>query len=140
MPRKEERCLLAAFRKSVPAFLITIMLVVTLAVLVYPYLATSKGNGVLDNAAEELSQRLRRSRDRVYEEIRALQQEYFLGNLTEEAYRTQLQKARLEAAQLMKQQQEVQQTLIELEAAIEEEVTAASMQAPLSSKPESITK
>lgn len=109
-----------------PAFLITIVLVIVVAVLVYPYIVRPKRGGSLDAAAEELGQRLRRSRDRVYEEIRALQQEYFLKNLSEDEYREQLQDARFEAARLMQQQQHVQQTLGDLEAQVEKEMAAAA--------------
>jgi hypothetical protein len=114
----------------------TLVLAVTLAVLAYPYLVTPKRSGALDDAAEELGQRLRRSRDRVYEEIRALQQEYFLKNLTEDEYRAQLQAGRLEAAGLMQQQQQVQQTLADIEALVEEEMNAVVEQAPLDAAPE----
>ena len=107
----------------------TFVLAVILAVLAYPYLVAPKRNGALDDAAEELSQRLRRSRDRVYEEIRALQQEYFLDGLTEEEYRGQLQAARQQAAGLMREQQQVQQTLADIEDLVEEEMIAAVNQA-----------
>ena len=114
-----------------PVFLITFVLAVTLAVLVYPYVFPPKRNRSLDDAAEELGQRLRRARDRVYEEIGALQQEYFLKNLSEDEYRAQLQQARLEAARLMREQQQVQQTLSEIEALVEDEMNAASKRASL---------
>jgi hypothetical protein len=114
-----------------PAFLMTLVLAVTVVVLAYPYLVAPKRSGALDDAAEALGQRLRRSRDRVYEEIRALQQEYFLENLTEDEYRAQLQAARLEAARLMQQQQQVQQTLAEIESLVEEEMESVSKQPSL---------
>ena len=103
-------------------FIVTIVLAAILLVLAYPFIIQRNGRGMIDDAGAELAQRLRRSRDRVYEEIRALQQEYFLGNLTEEEYQRQLKDARLEAAELMRQQQQVQQTLADVEAAVEEEL------------------
>jgi Tfp pilus assembly protein FimT len=109
----------------------TFVLAVTLAVLVYPYVFPPKRNRSLDDAAEELGQRLQRARDRVYEEIRALQQEYFLKTLSEDEYRSQLQQARHEAARLMREQQQVQQTLAEIEALAEKEMNAASKLEPL---------
>ena len=105
------------------------MLAVTLAVLAYPYFFPPKRNHALDNAAEELGQRLRRSRDRVYEEIRALQQEYFLGNVINEEYRTQLQDARLQAARLMREEQQVQQTLMHIQEEVEQEIRTVITQA-----------
>ena len=111
-----------------PVFLITLVLSVTLAVLAYPYFFPAKRSLSLDNAAEELGQRLRRSRDRVYEEIRALQQEYFLGNVNDEEYRAQLQDARLQAARLMREEQQVQQTLVHIQAQGEQEISTAITQ------------
>ena len=105
--------------------IITLIVVLSLVVLAYPFLARRSGHEGLDDAAEELAQRLRRSRDRVYEEIRALQQEYFLGNLTEGEYQEQLQAARMEAAELMREQQQVQQTLTEIDAIVEAEMRRA---------------
>ena len=99
----------------------------------YPFIVRSNGRGMVDDATAELAQRLRRSRDRVYEEIRALQQEYFLGTITEEEYQEQLRNARLQAADLMRQQQQVQQTLQDVEATVEEELREIASGA--SSKP-----
>lgn len=106
-------------------FVITVLLVTIIAVLAYPFFVRPSRQGALDDAADELAQRLRRSRDRVYEEIRALQQEYFLGNLTEEEYRTQLRGARIQAADLMRQQQHVQDALTSIEASVDEEMRHA---------------
>ena len=103
-------------------FIVTIVLVAILLVLAYPFVAQRGGRAMMEDAAEELAQRLRRSRDRVYEEIRALQQEHFLGNITEEEYQQQLKNARLQAAGLMRQQQQVQQKLADVEAAVDEEL------------------
>lgn len=110
-------------------FIVTIVLVAILLVLAYPFVIQRSGRGMVDDAAAELAQRLRRSRDRVYEEIRALQQEYFLGNLTEDEYHLQLQEARLEAARLMRHQQQVQQTLVDIEAVVERELREIATEA-----------
>ncbi len=110
-------------------FIVTIVLVAILLVLAYPFIVQRSGRGMIDEAGVELAQRLRRSRDRVYEEIRALQQEYFLGNLTEEEYQRQLQDARVEAAELMRQQQGIQQTLADVTAAVEEELRQIASEA-----------
>ena len=66
-----------------PIFIVTVVLIATLAVLAYPFIVRRTRREGLDDAAVDLAQRLRRARDRVYEEIRALQQEYFLGNVPE---------------------------------------------------------
>ena len=103
-------------------FIATIVLATILLVLIYPLVTHRRGREMIDDSAFELAQRLRRSRDRVYEEIRALQQEYFLGNLTEEEHQRQFQNARLEAAELMRQQQQIQQTITGIEAEVEAEL------------------
>jgi predicted house-cleaning noncanonical NTP pyrophosphatase (MazG superfamily) len=113
-----------------PVFLITVIVVASLIVLAYPFFVRRNEREGMDDDAEELAQRLRRSRDRVYEEIRALQQEYFLKNLTDEEYQEQLQEARLEAASLLKQQQEVQQTLADIDEEVEAQLRKAAGDEP----------
>ena len=106
--------------------IVTIVVLVSLAVLAYPFIAGRSERDRAEDAASDLAQRLRRSRDRVYEGIRILQQEYFLANLTEEDYRERLREARLEAARLLQQQQQVQQTLGAIGAAVEAELREAA--------------
>ena len=109
--------------------IVTIIVLVSLAVLAYPFVAGRSERDRAEDAASDLAQRLRRSRDRVYEGIRILQQEYFLANLTEEDYRERLREARLEAARLLQQQQQVQQTLGAIGAAVEAELREAAAEA-----------
>ena len=106
--------------------IVTLVVLVSLAVLVYPFVVGQSESERAEDSADDLAQRLRRSRDRVYEEIRALQQEYFLDNMTQEQYREQLGAARLEAARLMQQQRQVQQTLQDIEATVEAEIRNAA--------------
>ena len=117
-------------------FLVTALLIATIAVIAYPFFAHSSRRESLDDAAAELAQRLRRARDRVYEEIRALQQEYFLNNLTEDEYRQQLHAARMHAAELMRQQQQVQETLAAIQDAVDEEMASAQAHLPEPEKAE----
>ena len=109
--------------------IVTIIVLVSLAVLAYPFVAGRSERDRAEDAASDLAQRLRRSRDRVYEGIRVLQQEYFLANLTEEEYRERLREARLEAARLLQQQQQVQQTLGAIGTAVEAELRKAAAEA-----------
>ena len=109
--------------------IVTIIVLVSLAVLAYPFVAGRSERDRAEQAASDLAQRLRRSRDRVYEGIRVLQQEYFLANMTEEEYRERLREARLEAARLLQQQQQVQQTLGAIGAAVEAELSEAAAEA-----------
>ncbi len=109
--------------------IVTIVVLVSLAVLAYPFVAGRSERDRAEDAASDLAQRLRRSRDRVYEGVRVLQQEYFLANLTEEEYRERLREARLEAARLLQQQQQVQQTLGAIGAAVEADLREAAAEA-----------
>ena len=101
--------------------LITLLAAVSLAIVAYP-LFVRRGGSRLGQQAEDLAERLRRDRDRVYEEIRVLQQERFLSNISEEAYESQLREARLHAARLMQEQQTAQETLETLDGAVEAEL------------------
>lgn len=89
----------------------------------YPLLARRPAASQGNHLAGELALRLRRGRDRVYEEIRVLQQERFLGNLTDAEYQAQLGAARLRAADLLRQQERVQDTVAETAAAIEQKMS-----------------
>ncbi len=102
--------------------IVTLLALVCLGVVLFPLLAP-RGHPFDDNdPAQELAEGLRRARDRVYEEIRALQQEYFLKSLSEQEYQAQLQEARTRAALLLRRQEQVQQTLADLDAGVEEEL------------------
>ena len=77
--------------------ILTLLVVAAVAVLIYPFWKARHGSVSLDDLVREMESSLRRARERVYEEIRVLQQEYFLGNMTEDEYRAQLQSARQRA-------------------------------------------
>jgi biopolymer transport protein ExbB/TolQ len=79
---------------------------------------------------DALAEGLRRARERVYEEIRALQQERFLGNLTPAEYQEQLEGARLRAANLAAQQADVQSALAAVEAEAEAALRSAAEHPP----------
>ena len=102
---------------------VTVLVVASLAVVAYP-LFVRRGEGT-EEPAEELARGLRRARDRVYEEIRALQQEYFLKTLSQEEYEEQLGAARVRAAELLADQRHVQETLASIERAVEEQMGEA---------------
>ena len=102
--------------------IITLLVLVTSAVLVYPFWVSRHGGRRFDDPAADMAASIRRARDRVYEEIRALQQEYFLHNLTEDEYREQLQVARRRAAELIREQQQVEETIESIEHQASEEL------------------
>ena len=102
---------------------VTLLVAASVAVLAYPLLVRRPPGP--DEQAEELALGLRKARDRVYEEIRALQQEHFLESVSQAEYEEQLQAARLRAAELLAQQQQVQQTLASIDEAVEEQMRLA---------------
>lgn len=114
--------------------LILLLAAVCTGVAAYPLLARGRSADRGAGLAAELAQRLRRGRDRVYEEIRVLQQERFLGHLTEAEYQAQLGAARLRAAVLLREQERVQDTVAETTAAVEQQM-ARLADAPIAGGP-----
>lgn len=101
---------------------LTLLVLVAVAILAYPFWAARHGGVLFDDPARDLEAGIRRARDRVYEEIRALQQEYFLGNTTEDEYRAQLLTARRRAAELIREQQQVNETAATMERRVDAEL------------------
>ena len=102
---------------------VTLLAFAAVAALAYPFWAARRG-GARRDPAEELAESIRRARERVYEELRALQQERFLGVLSEEEYERQLRAARLRAAELVREQQQVQSTVRDIERSVDDELSA----------------
>ena len=103
---------------------VTLLALVAIAVLIYPFWAARHGNARPHDHALELAEGVRRARERVYEEIRALQQEYFLGVLTPEEHEEQLRAARLRAAELVREQQQVENAVLDIERQVDDELGA----------------
>ncbi len=98
----------------------TTLVLISLAVLVYPFL--SKRGYAL--AGDPTIERLRVARRRVYRQIADLEGDYQAGDLTEVDYELQLTELRLNAARIM--QREEQLGAIESDAeALEREIEAA---------------
>ena len=87
-----------------------LLLVAVLAIVLYPLLTRSRQDD-LEEAALQAAQRLRRARERVYEEIRTLQQERFMGELSEEEHRARLNALREQAARLMQREREAEASI-----------------------------
>ncbi len=102
--------------------LATLLVAATVAIVLYPIWRGRGGAHRLDDPGVGIRDRLRRARDRTYEEIRALQQERFMRDLSDEEYQAQLDELRVRAAELIREQDRVQETLAEMEDAIEEEL------------------
>ncbi len=106
--------------------IVTTLLLVSLVVVLYPLLLPrAESSGLEDDPAEELADRLRRARDRVYEEMRVLQQEHFLHHLTDAEYQERVRAARVQAAVLLRQQQRVRETVVGLDQTLEAEIDRA---------------
>ena len=104
--------------------LVTLLAVVAIAALGHPFWAARRGARATRDHAEELAEGLRRARDRVYEEIRALQQERFLGTLSPEEHEAQLASARRRAAELVRAQQQAEDVVREIEQGVDAELDA----------------
>ena len=113
---------------------VTLLAFAAVAALAYPFWAAKRGGGARRDPAEELAEGIRRARERVYEELRALQQERFLGVLTPEEYERQLRAARLRAAELVRDQQQVQSAVRDIERSVDDELSA--LLAPTPEQPE----
>ena len=99
--------------------IITIVIIISLLWLIQPIVSKRQESVITDDLIQDATQQLRRSRERIYEEIRVLQQEYFLGHLSDEAYQSQLNRSRFQAAALLREQEQVQKTLLEAERDVE---------------------
>ena len=89
----------------------TLLILISITIVSYPIWANRNQSQKIVDPIEEIEEISRRSRERVYEEIRILQQEYFLKNITPEEYSAQLNVAREKAAALLVNQQEATQIL-----------------------------
>ena len=105
--------------------IITLLLVASLVLVLEPVLRRRTVSGTPEDTAQRLTENLRRERDRIYEELRVLQQERFLRHLTDEEYQAQQEAARLRAALLLRQQQQVQETVAGLDQELESAISQA---------------
>jgi chromosome segregation ATPase len=109
--------------------IVTLLIIVSLGFVVYPLVTRRPESEATEELTQQATQQLRQARERIYEEIRALQQEYFLEHLSQEEYQARLAEARVQAAILLRQQEQVQETLAHAEEAVEadlEHITGVS--------------
>lgn len=99
--------------------IITLIIIISLFWLIQPIISKRQESVITDDLIQDASDQLRRSRERIYEEIRVLQQEYFLGHLSEGTYQSQLSKSRFQAAGLLREQEQIKKTLTEVEKDVE---------------------
>ena len=87
----------------------TVLTAVLLAIVAYPVLVQrGRRAAEADEPLAEAIEQLRRARDRTYEEIRALQQERFMRDISDQEYQAQLEALRAQAARLIQQQRDMQ--------------------------------
>ena len=109
---------------------LTLLVFAAVALLAHPFWAARHGGRSLGDPARDLEEGVRRARDRVYEEMRALQQEYFLNNAAEEDYRARLHAARVRAAELLNQQRSARETADAIERRVDAEIRGTAEQTP----------
>ena len=105
-------------------FLIVLLLVVlTIAVLLYPFLKPRRSGDEpkLDDSFLEAGSQ----RGAIYEEIRALQLERDLGRIAEEEYQQRLQSYRVQAAATLREEGRLREESGTLDQVLEEEVREA---------------
>lgn len=105
---------------------LTLLVLASVAVLAYPFWAERRGVARFDDPALDLEEGVRRARDRVYEEMRVLQQERFLNSDGDEERRARLQAARVRAAELIREQRRARETADAIERGVDAELRAAA--------------
>lgn len=103
----------------------TLLVAGALALVLWPFVSHRVAGARLEGPADDLRRRLRRGRERLYEEIRALQQERFMRDLTDDEYRAQLDELRLRAAEFMREEGTIEQTLSAMDAEIDDAMRRA---------------
>lgn len=99
-----------------------LLAILSLTVLLAPFFRAGQRRG-LSQATQNLEDVMAK-RQRVYQEMQALQLDYQLGNIEEEEYRTLMRGRRLEAASLMQRQKEEEEKLEGLSQEVEEAILA----------------
>jgi hypothetical protein len=98
----------------------TTLVLISLGVLVYPFLNRRKYT-LAGNAAAE---RLRAARLRAYRQIADLEGDFIAGDLTETDYDSQLNELRIAAAKIMRREQQIGSVVADVDA-LEREIAAA---------------
>tara|TARA_A100001037_G_scaffold68811_3_gene61248 strand:+ start:7775 stop:8104 length:330 start_codon:yes stop_codon:yes gene_type:complete len=89
----------------------TLLVMICVLIVGLPFWTRSNYGKKIVDPLEEIEEISRRSRERIYEEIRVLQQEYFLNSISQEEYILQLNSAREKAAALLVSQQEAKRVI-----------------------------
>ena len=98
----------------------TTLVLISLAVLVYPFLSR-RGYSL---AGDPTIERLRVARLRVYRQIADLEGDYQTGDLTEKDYQLQMNELRVTAAKIMQREEQLGAAVSDAEA-LEREIEAA---------------
>ena len=98
----------------------TTLVLISLGVLVYPFLNRSK----YTLAGDVMAERLRAARLRVYRQIADLEGDFRAGDLTETDYEAQLQELRVAAAKIMRREEQIGAVVADADA-LEREIAAA---------------
>lgn len=102
--------------------IITVLVSLAIVVLIYPFWSSQRHGVPRQGPAEELARELQRARNRIYEELRVLEQEYFLDSLGHDEYESRVRAARLNAARLIREQERIEGEIASIEQRIHNEL------------------
>jgi hypothetical protein len=108
--------------------IISLLIISSLVVVFYPILSLQTSGRQFDETYEHMHAVLGRRHERIYEELKVLEQERFLGHMTEEEYDTQLNRGQNELAELLKQQNQLAVTLNDINSELDAKITAAKQE------------
>ena len=108
--------------------IISLLIISSLIVVFYPILSFQISGRHFDQAYEHLNDVLGRRHERIYEELKVLEQERFLGHMTEEEYAAQLKRSQNEMAELLKQQNQSAVILNDINSELDARIDAAKQQ------------
>ena len=102
-----------------PAFFATILILSCLVLVLEPLFRQKYGAENIQVALENHDNEFIKSREGIYQEIRTIQQEWFMQNLTEDQYRHELEMLRLKAATILKAQDESRREISNIQSEVD---------------------
>ena len=108
--------------------IISLLVLSSLLAIFYPILSSRISNRNFDQAYDHSNDILERRRERIYEELKVLEQERFLGHMTDEEYEVQSKRAQSEMDELLKQQDQISVMLNDIDSELESKITAKKLE------------
>ena len=97
----------------------TLLVLVCLFLILEPLIRKKSEAESVEQLVENHELEFLKLRERVYEEIRTLQQEWLIKSLSEESYKTEIDRLRLEAAALLRDQTAGRNKIVQLQSDLE---------------------